>query len=498
MFKSLTKAAARPLAILTGGLLAASALIGSAATPAAAVPPAPHWGQFEWDAGQSKVPVRAFVLFDRSGDPTMSAIIKYASDWWNGERVAHPELPYSNVYRDDANAGACFVNQTPGYSIASACMIPQLKAFGINGISATNGSPHFIGGAFAVSGGLTLNEAFTAVCHQFGHILGLPDSIDGQSCMSHGLAPDQLRWYAPADMAAILALYSHDDGQAPVAVADAYSTAEDVVLTVNAPGVLANDTDADGDTLTATKVSDPAHGAVALSTDGSFTYSPTANFSGTDSFTYKASGGGTDSNVVTATITVTPVNDVAVATADSYSTGEDTPLVVGAAGVLANDTDPDGALTAVKVSDPAHGAVTLGSDGSFTYTPTANFAGSDSFTYKANDGTADSNVATVTITVNAVNDAPVAVDDTYTTTQAVPLVVIAPGLLSNDTDVEGGTLTATAVGQASNGLVTGNADGSFTYTPGPTFTGTDSFTYTANDGTTDSNVATVTITVDPA
>jgi VCBS repeat-containing protein len=402
MFTSLTRAARRPLALLSGVLLATSALIGAAA-PATAQAPAPHWGQFEWNGGQTKVPVRAFVLFDRTGDPTTSAIVKYVSDWWNGQRVDHPELPYSSVYRDDANAGACFVNHTPGYSIASACRIRSLSTFGIQGISATFGDPHFVGGAFAVSDGLTLNEAFTTVCHNFGHVMGLADSVDDGSCMSHGLAPDQLRWYAPADMAAILALYQHDDGQAPVAVADGYSTAEDVALTVNAPGVLANDTDADGDALTATKVSDPAHGAVALNADGSF-----------------------------------------------------------------------------------------------TYTPTANFAGTDSFTYKANDGTADSNVATATITVNPVNDAPVAVDDAYTTTQAVPVVVTAPGLLTNDSDVEGSPLTATGFGTASHGVVTGNADGSFTYAPEVTFTGTDSFTYDANDGTADSNVATVTITVQPA
>ena len=495
MLKTLTTAARRPLAILSGGLLAASAVLGAAASPVVAQAQAPHWDQFEWNAGQSKVPIRAFVLFDRTGDPTTNAVIKYASDWWNGQRAKNPELPFISVYQDDANAGACFVNQTPGYSLASACTIPSLSKFGITGISATHGSPHLIGAAFALSDGLTLNEAFTAVCHNLGHIMGMADSGDDQSCMSHNLAPDQLRWYSAADALAIRTLYAHDDGQGPVGVADAYTTAEDVALRVSAPGVLANDTDADSDALAAVKVSDPANGTVALNADGSFTYTPQANFSGTDSFTYKASGGGSDSGVVTATITVTAVNDAPTVASDAYSTGEDRPLTVAAPGVLGNDADPESAITAAKVTNPANGTVALNADGSFTYTPKADFAGTDSFTYKANDGAADSGAATVTVTVTPVNDAPVALDDTYTTTQGVPLVVTAPGLLGNDTDAEGGTLTAAVVRRPANGTVTVNADGSFTYTPAVNFAGTDSFTYKASDGSTDSGAATVTITV---
>ena len=115
--------------------------------------------------------------------------------------------------------------------------------------------------------------------------------------------------------------------------------------------------------------------------------------------------------MATVSLTVTPVNDAPVAVADSYSTAEDTALTVAAAlGVLANDTDVDGdPLTAVKVSDPAHGTLALAADGSFVYTPAADYSGADSFTYKANDGPADSNVAMVSLTVTAVNDAPVAV-----------------------------------------------------------------------------------------
>ena len=284
MPRIVTKAVRRPLAILVGGLLTASTLVGGA-SPAGAQPPAPHWGNYQWYGGQEKADVRAFWLVDRTGDPTLNAIIKYVADAVNASRAEHPELPYIALYRDDANAGRCFVNQTPGYSMASACMIRSLSLFGIKGLAATHGSPHFIGGAFAVSDGLTVEEAVTVVCHNFGHLMGLPDSNDDLSCMKHDFPSGQMKWYQQGDVDAILALYDHDDGQPPVAVVDTYSTPEDTALTVAAPGVLGNDSDVDGDTLSAAKVSDPAHGDVALNANGSFTYTPDADYNGTDSFT---------------------------------------------------------------------------------------------------------------------------------------------------------------------------------------------------------------------
>ena len=117
--------------------------------------------------------------------------------------------------------------------------------------------------------------------------------------------------------------------------------------------------------------------------------------------------------------------------------------VGGGQGVLANDTDADGnTLTAAVVSGPSHGTLTLNANGSFTYTPAAGYHGADSFTYKANDGAADSNVATVSLTINAVNHAPVAVNDSYSLNQDTVLSVAAPGVLANDTDADGNTLTA--------------------------------------------------------
>src|SRR5205823_715162 len=165
-----------------------------------------------------------------------------------------------------------------------------------------------------------------------------------------------------------------------VAVNDSYTTAEDTQLTVSAPGVLANDSDVDGDVLSAVLVSNPTHGTLTLNGDGSFTYMPALNYNGVDSFTYKASDGQAQSGVATVTITVTPVNDAPVAANDdSYTTPEDTQLTVSAPGVLANDSDVDGdALSAVLVSGPSHGTLTLNGDGSFRYSTALNYNGEHS------------------------------------------------------------------------------------------------------------------------
>jgi hypothetical protein len=167
----------------------------------------------------------------------------------------------------------------------------------------------------------------------------------------------------------------------------------------------------------------------------------------------------------------------------------------GAASCDDVDGDP---LTYSPVSDVSNGMLTFNPDGTFSYDPDLNFNGMDSFTFKANDGLLDSNVATFEITVNPVNDPPTADDDAYMTNQGTPLSVPAPGVLDNDDDVDGDSLTAVLDTDVSNGMLTLNADGSFDYTPDPGFSGEDSFTYHAYDGTADSNIATVKIEVVPA
>lgn len=272
------------------------------------------------------------------------------------------------------------------------------------------------------------------------------------------------------------------DQFAPVAVADTYVTAEDTLLSVPAPGVLGNDSDVDSSPITATIVAYPTHGVIVLDANGSFFYEPNPDYSGPDSFTYTASDGLAASNTATVAITVDAVNDAAVALSDAYSTSEETQLVVTAPGILANDTDPEGsALTAVLVSGPTNGTLTLNADGSFTYTPAFNFDGTDSFSYRAFDGTTLGNTVAVSISVTGSNDPPIAGADAYTATEDTVLVVGAPGVLANDTDPEGSALTATLVVAPTHGSLSLNADGSFSYTPTAGYTGPDSFQYRALD-----------------
>ncbi len=189
-------------------------------------------------------------------------------------------------------------------------------------------------------------------------------------------------------------------------------------------------------------------------------------------------------------------NSPPVATGESYVTVEDTPLVVGAPGVLGNDSDPNGDLLyAVLVANPTNGVVSLNGNGSFTYTPATNYSGPDSFTYKANDGQADSATVLVSLTVTPVNDAPVAVADSAITTQNTP-VVISP--LANDYDVDGDSITLVSFIQGSHGSVSNSGGGVLTYRPTTGYTGSDSFNYTITDGQGGTNSAAVTVSVLPA
>ncbi|MFO1064621.1 MAG: SdrD B-like domain-containing protein [Pirellulales bacterium] len=209
-----------------------------------------------------------------------------------------------------------------------------------------------------------------------------------------------------------------------------------------------------------------------------------------------ADGGSDTSSVQTFTITINSVNDAPIAQGDSASTDED--VVLSGSSVLTNDSDVDGpALSAVLVSGPAHGSLKLNTDGTYFYTPFADWNGTDGFVYKATDGSLDSTPATVTIRVAAVNDAPIAQGDSYSTVQGVTLTVAAPGLLLNDSDVDGDVITSTLVVGPSHGTLTLAANGSFNYVPAAGFAGTDSFTYTATDGLLTSGVTTVSIAVTP-
>ncbi|MDX1947811.1 MAG: Ig-like domain-containing protein, partial [Pirellulaceae bacterium] len=296
--------------------------------------------------------------------------------------------------------------------------------------------------------------------------------------------------------AAVVTISVAPINDAPVGQADAYEIAEDGTLVVSAAGVLANDSDVEGTALEALLLASPGHGTVTLLVDGSFVYVPTAGYSGTDSFSYRASDGADQSAEVVVSIFVAFVNDAPVAINDAYAVDEDATLVVMAPGLLGNDSDEEGSpLSVTIVSGPEHGTLELQSDGSFVYVPTANWHGTDEFTYRTFDGFDQSEVATVVISVHAVNDAPAAAADEFSVGVNRPLVIESAELLQNDLDQEGDALTIELVGQASHGQVTLLANGSYSYIPTANFHGTDSFTYRLGDGTSFSNAVTVTISV---
>ena len=288
----------------------------------------------------------------------------------------------------------------------------------------------------------------------------------------------------------------------PDAVNDSASTDEDTAKTFPASGagsLKANDTDVDNTNaqLFVSSVSDPANGTAVLNADGSVTYTPDSNYNGADSFTYSLCDPGQDGNAATAgdnlcdtatvSMTVNAVNDPPDAMNDSASTDEDTAKTFpasGAGSLKANDTDVDNTnaqLFVSSVSDPANGTAVLNADGSVTYTPDSNYNGADSFTYSLCDPGQDGNAATagdnlcdtatVSMTVNAVNDPPDAMNDSASTDEDTAKTFPASGagsLKANDTDVDNtnAQLFVSSVSDPANGTAVLNADGSVTYTPG--------------------------------
>jgi uncharacterized repeat protein (TIGR01451 family) len=281
-----------------------------------------------------------------------------------------------------------------------------------------------------------------------------------------------------------------EDNDPPVAVDDSATTPQDAAVLVDAA---ANDSDVDGnlDPTTAVVVSGPANGSITNHSDGTFTYTPFPNFNGTDSFDYQICDDVGACDDATVTITVVPTPDLVD---DGYATDEDTPITVPAPGVLGNDDLGAGLDTIAVTTQSSDGTVILNPDGSFTYTPDPDFFGTDTFVYEVCDTNGVCDRATVTITVNSVNDDPAAVDDTGSTTEDVPVLVT---VLANDSDVDGDPLTVTSATDPANGSVVVNGDNTINYTPDTDFNGTDTFDYTISDGNGGTDTATVTITVDP-
>ena len=305
--------------------------------------------------------------------------------------------------------------------------------------------------------------------------------------------------------------------QLPDAVDDSFETTEDVKAYGSVAG---NDSDSDGDTLTYSLVTGPANGMVTLYADGNYIYSPNLDFVGEDSFNYLVHDGKGGTDVATVSVKVNPdavdpgpIDPTPVPEPNQGPTAVDDDVTITegqpATGTVAdNDSDPDGdTLTYSLKTGPANGQVMLYADGGYEYSPAAGFVGQDSFTYQIDDGNGGTDTATVTIIVDPAevepcpvdpgptNAGPDAVDDVNSTIEDTP---VSGSVADNDSDPDNDSLKYWVETGPSHGSLILNEDGSYTYTPDPGFVGQDSFTYEANDSNGGTDIATVTITTDPA
>lgn len=322
-------------------------------------------------------------------------------------------------------------------------------------------------------------------------------ALDDLRIYGHGLSATEVTQLAMGNPAiqlsqtAEVTITVENVNDAPTATADSYDAIEDTPLNISAPGVLTNDTDPDGDTLTAVLDTTTLSGTLTLNSNGSFSYTPDPDYCGTDNFTYHNYDGQTASNTVAVTLNITCTNDPPVANDDAATTNEDTSIAIPA---LSNDTDMNGdPLTITAVSTPSNGSVIHNST-TITYTPinlSADYTAV--FTYTVSDGSLTDS-ATVTITITADNEAPVASDDSYTVSEDTSNTTFAVMTNDNDSDSDD-TLSLSAVStpdQDGTAVING---ANIQYTPASNFVGIETFTYTIEDEGGLAVTATVTVTI---
>ena len=290
-----------------------------------------------------------------------------------------------------------------------------------------------------------------------------------------------------------------DQNTAPDAAADTFDALDADNFAGN---VIGNDSDVDGDSFSvnAASFTTTNGGTVTIAANGDFTYTAAADFAGTDSFTYTVTDehGATDTATVTLNNVLGPITNVdPVAADDNITTDEDTAV---SGNVLVDngngaDSDANGdtlTVTAGTFATVMGGSVTVSANGDFTYTPAADFNGADSFTYTVSDGNGGSDTGNVSLTVNSVNDAPDAQDDSFDATNGSNF---SGNVMGNDSDSDGGLLNVVAgiFVTTGGGSVTVSANGDFTYDAADGFVGSDSFTYTLDDGQGGTDTATVTL-----
>ena len=272
---------------------------------------------------------------------------------------------------------------------------------------------------------------------------------------------------------------------APVTADDGATTTRGQPVTVD---VLGNDSDGDSDPLTIDSVTDGANGTTEV-VDGQVVYTPNAGATGNDNFDYTVIDGNGGQSTSTVSVTV-EAGDAPVANNDTAETLQGETVTVD---LLGNDTDANGdELSLDQVDAPANGSVVDNGDGTVDYTPNAEFTGEDTLSYVVSDGNGGSDLGNTTITVNAPNAAPEAVEDNESTRMGMPVSV---DVLANDTDPEGNSLTLESYGMASNGTVRMDGEGGLLYTPDAGFSGEDSFEYTVSDEQGAESVGTARVTV---
>ena len=257
----------------------------------------------------------------------------------------------------------------------------------------------------------------------------------------------------------------------PVGVADQITVSEAATATTLTGGVtsvLANDSDSDGDPITTVLLTNPLYGTLVLNSNGTFSYAHNGSETTSDTFTYAANDGFINGNTVSVTITINPVNDRPTTVSDTLNVNEAGTVTLTTGGVsnlLANDIDPEGDnLTAIVVTNPSYGALTLNSSGTFSYIHDGSETTTDTFSYKTNDGSDDGNTMTVTVTINPVNDPPVAVADIIYIDQNGNLINPV-NVKDNDYDPDGDSLTVSVTIPPASGFISisSNGEANFDY-----------------------------------
>ncbi|NJO98492.1 MAG: tandem-95 repeat protein [Pleurocapsa sp. CRU_1_2] len=272
-----------------------------------------------------------------------------------------------------------------------------------------------------------------------------------------------------------------------------FAAAEDVTLEVLATDI--QSADLDGNSLSFGNINDVVHGTAILNESGNIEFTPAADFNGIAIIEYTVTDG-TKTLTGLAQVNVTPVNDAPIASNDTATTEEDTPITILAAELFSNDSDVEGdALSISSVDNAVSGTAIVNADGNIEFTPNADFNGIATIDYTVSDGS-DSSTASIEITVNSVNDAPLASNDTAAAIdEDTSITILASDLLSNDSDVEGDSFSITSV-NSDNGTATLNVEGNIEFAPAANFNGTAIFDYTVSDGT-NSSKASVELVVNP-